>query len=167
MGGMKRWAGIALVALILTTSVQAAVTPQSPVDFVRQEVAWVASAQFGKLYQTLHPAQQQAISYTTWHRCTIAGLAVARRLGMDFRTLKFVSAKIEPHRKTITVPGTHGHVLVTAIDTTISLLIHGKRRTLGPNDPGSTPDYLVNIDGNWRWIDTNLPDYKKPNCGNG
>src|SRR5262245_66300196 len=88
-------------------------------------VAW-AHEQWGKVYETLYPAQQKAISYKDFAHCMIAGEALTKGLGPDPTTARFVSARVTDQER-ITIPGSEVHVRATVVSVSTSMVETGKR----------------------------------------
>jgi hypothetical protein len=135
----------------------------SPLQLDRQLVAKAAGGQWARVYDAMHPAQQEVVAYRDFSRCVAKALALAKAFGYDFSTARWEGGKVDPRRRSIRIPGTRLRALATAVHDRVSVEVGGKRRTL----PSDEPTYFVRIQGSWRWIDTDTSpaDYKKPNCG--
>jgi hypothetical protein len=147
---------VAIIVAVVSASARAA---ESPTDLEPQIVAWVASGQYGKVFDLMPPQQQQVIPYNTWYSCTAAAMMVAKGFGADVRTSKFVDAKPQAKTRLMTLPGTNVKVQATVLTVTVSLVEGGKRTT------STDHAYWVKLGGQWRLIDENVADYKKHNCG--
>ena len=123
---------------------------RSPADLEPLVATWVAHGQWSKIYDLMPPAQQKVIPYGKWYRCTLAGLLIAKGFGVDARSVRFVSAKVHPGTRPMTLPGTSVRVTATVVSSTASLAEGGKRVN------STAIDYWVELDGKWRRIDTNI-----------
>jgi hypothetical protein len=147
---------IAIIVAVVCASARAA---ESPTDLEPQIVAWVASGQYGKVYDLMPPQQQKVIPYNNWFSCTVAAMMVAKGFGADVRTSKFVNAKPQAGPRLMTLPGTTVKVHATVLTVTVSLVEGGKRVT------STDQAYWVKLGAQWRLIDENVADYEKHNCG--
>ena len=147
---------LAIVVAVVCGSARAA---ESPTDLEPQIVAWVANGQYGKVYDLMPPQQQGVIPYKDWYSCTAAAMLLAKGLGADVRTSKFVNAKPQARPRLMTLPGTTVKVQATVLTVTVSLVEGGKRTT------STDQAYWVKLGGQWRLIDENVADYRKHNCG--
>src|SRR6266511_4173584 len=75
-----------IAALALVGCAQGAARTQTITQFERGQVDAAAHKQWGKLYDTLHPAQRRLIPYKDFSRCMITGDALARSFGIDTST---------------------------------------------------------------------------------
>jgi hypothetical protein len=159
MAGIRTVLGMVTAAVAIGLGCGSVQAAQSPVDLEPLVATWVAHGQWGKLYDLMPPAQQQVIPYAKWYRCTLAGLLVAKGFGVDARSVKFVSAKVRPNTRPMTLPGTRVRVIATVVSSTASLMEGGKRVL------STATDYWVELDGKWRRIDPNVVVYSRGNCG--
>jgi len=86
---------------------------------------------------------------------------LAKAMGIDFTSLRFVSSRVAPRQNRVKVSGTHLRVLATVVWMTLSVVEGGKRTNLPPN----SPNYFARVDGKWRYIDDQIGNFLKPNCG--
>jgi hypothetical protein len=150
---------LSAIAIIFAVVCASAGAAGSPTDLESQIVAWVASGQYGKVYDLMPPQQQEVIPYNDWYSCTAGALMLAKGFGADVRTSKFVNAKLHAQTRLMTMPGTNVKVRATVLTVTVSLVEGGKRTT------STAPAYWVRLGGRWRLIDENVADYKKHKCG--
>ena len=151
-----------IVALAIIRCAQGAAQTQTITEFERAGLVAAAHSQWGQLYDTMHPAQKRLVTYKRFFKCMAGQVVLARIFGYDFSTIRFVSARAVK-QKTMTIPETNIRVNATAVRVTSSVVEGGKRVT------ESDPDYVVKMNGQWRWIDTDIKpsEYKDGSCGNG
>jgi hypothetical protein len=156
-------AAVFAVTLALAGWTATGTSAQSPKQFVQQVVRWAGTGQWEKMYNAMHPAEQRVLSYRDFHRCAAMKMLLAKTvMGVDSSSVRFVSTKVEPKTKAVTISGTHVLVQATVVSNTISINLGGKRIT----QPASL-EYIVRLDGGLRWFDTDTTatDYKKAKCG--
>ena len=155
-------AAVFVAALALAAGVATGASAQSPEQFFQEMTGRVATGQWGKMYDTMHPAEQRVLSYGDFHRCAVMKMRLAKTvMGVDPASGRFVSAKVAPKTKAVTISGTHVLVRATVVSYTISITEGGRRVK------SASLQYIIRVDGGWRWFDTDTTaaDSKKANCG--
>jgi hypothetical protein len=167
--GIVRIPGMAILgSLALTSALVACATasagPSSPLQVDKQLVSYAANGQWGKVYDAMHPAQQNVVAYGDFFRCVTQAVALGRAFGYDFSTARWEDGTVDPRKRSIRIPGTRLRVQATAVHDHVSVEAGGKRTTLASDEP----TYFVRVRGSWRWIDTDTSpaDYRKLHCGN-
>lgn len=102
-------------------------------DFIEQQFDREAKGQFGRLYDSLHPLQQDVIDRNDFDLCS--------RQGEAFPDLDSVQL-VETYEEAVAIPGTDETLDTTA--ATVRLEVDGESDT-------STFHY-VEVDGDWRWF---------------
>jgi hypothetical protein len=152
-----------LAALIVTGCATASgSSTDPPVPLFKQLVSWSAGGQYERMYEVTYPAQQKAIRYSKYFECVVQDRASAKAFGVDLKTMRFVRARVGSSEKFVNVPGTKLRVPATPVWSTVSVVEGGKRTTL----PHDSPDFFTRVGRKWRYIDPDIGDYLKPNCGN-
>jgi hypothetical protein len=153
---------VIIAALALVGCAEGATQTQTITEFERAGTNAVAHSQWGQLYDSLHPVQQMLVTYKQFFNCMAGNTLLAKGFGVDISTVRFISARVVK-QKTITIPETKIRVNATVVSVRSSLVEGGKRVT------DTTLDYLVKINGQWRWIDRDIKpsQYKDKSCGIG
>jgi hypothetical protein len=143
---------------VLTGCGHHAAQTQTVQQFERAKVAEWAHEQWPKVYDTLYPAQQETIAEKDFAHCMGRGQAVTKSLDPEASTERLASARVTGRRR-IAVPGSNVRVMATVVSYLTSIVQFGKRST----DPEPLPDYLIKLNGQWRWVDP-ATNYKQL-CG--
>ena len=151
-----------IAAMTLVGCADAASPSQTLPQFEKQLIQQLARGQWKRLYRELHPAQQRIISRSNFSRCMDSVVQHAANHGVNFSSQRFVRAKVEPKKRTVSIPGTSLRVEATAVRTWWSIVAGGARRILGGN-----PQNVVSVNGGWRWLEVGPTpsDFKKKGCG--
>jgi hypothetical protein len=101
-------------------------------------------------------------TYKQFVNCMVGAAFLGRAFGIDFSSIRFISARVVKQRS-MKISGTKVRVNATVVKVTTSLVEGGKR----VND--SALEHDVKVNGQWRWIDTDIKpsEYKDKSCGNG
>ena len=139
---------------------EGAANTQTIAQFERAGLEAVAHKQWGKVYDTMHPAQRRLVTYKDFFKCMTAGAFLAESFGIDLSTTRFVSAKVVKQKR-VTLPETKVQMTATVVRVSSSFVEGGKRVT------DSDLEYVVKINGQWRWIDldTKPSEYRRHTCG--
>jgi hypothetical protein len=131
---LRAVAGLAVAAVISVTAAGCGSTKTSTSDasaaaFIKQVTTEFSLGQAGPLWDTLHPAEQKAVTRARYIACE-------SNVGFEIRKIKI----LQTYPDTVDVagkptPSTAVSVRVTADDGTTTATMHA-----------------VSVDGHWRWI---------------
>jgi hypothetical protein len=157
-----RTIAVIIVGLVLVGCAEGAAQTQTITEFERAGTNAIANSQWGRLYDSMHPAQQRFVPYKRFFNCMAGNSFLAKGFGVNLATIKFINARVVK-QKSMTIPETKIRVNATVVKVTSSIIEGGKRVT------ESDPDYVVKLNGQWRWIDTDIKpsEYKNKSCGIG
>jgi hypothetical protein len=147
----KHAATLAAAALVAALSTgcgagggsSAAGSKQSAADFIRQVTTQFSRGQSGRLWETLHPADQAVVSRARYTACE-------SNSGFDLRKFKV----LETYAETVDIAGT------SMPSTAVSV------RTTADDGVTTATVHAVSLNGKWRWIlsPADYSAYKHGNC---
>ena len=135
---------VILIAIfaVLVSPARGAAPGAAPLTLEYQLVNWTNTGQFRKIYDTFPPQQQKVIRYRVWRNCVSQAAAVGKRI-FGIKSMRFISAKLLPGTKVITLSGTNVRLPATVVRVTESEIEGGKRTTW------TSTDAWVQVTGKW------------------
>jgi hypothetical protein len=143
-----------MVVVVLASAVPAtAMAGDSPGTVEQNVVRWNFAGQYGRIWQTLHPAYQKVVSRSFWQACKVA--SANKTASVDFASLDIT----DTYADTLTFP-VLGRLDVTAVTASM------KYKYLGTTHTTADTVYFIRVGGQWKglWDTATYKAYKAHRC---